>query len=72
MSLISFFYLFIILVYLAIGAAIVFHMLYYKINRRVATIMFFIYVIGAVLLLVSNFSFYRSVNWYNIFSGGGF
>jgi hypothetical protein len=72
MTLISFFYLFLILIYIAIGAAIIFHMLYYRINRRVATIMFFIYVIGAVLLLISNYSFYRSVSWYNIFSGTGF
>lgn len=72
MPLIFLFYFLIILVYLAIGAAIVFHMLYYKINRRVATIMFFIYVAGSILLLISNYSFYRAVNWYNIFSGTGF
>ncbi len=72
MTLISFFYLFLILIYIAIGAAIIFHMLYYRINRRVAIIMFFIYVIGAVLLLISNYSFYRSVSWYNTFSGTGF
>jgi ABC-type glycerol-3-phosphate transport system permease component len=72
MSLISLFYSIIILIYLAIGAAIVFHMLYYKINRRVATIMFFIYVVGGILLLISNYSLYRSVSWYNIFSGTGF
>lgn len=72
MPLISIFYLFIILIYLAIGAAIIFHMLYYRINHRVATIMFFIYAIGAILLLISNYSFYGSVSWYNIFSGTGF
>ena len=34
MSLIFFFYLFIILIYLAIGAAIIFHMLYYRIKVK--------------------------------------
>lgn len=72
MSLVSIFYSILILVYLAIGAAIVFHMLYYRINRRVAIIMFFIYIIGSVLLLISNYSFFRSVSWYNIFSGTSF
>ena len=71
MSFVSIFYSILILVYLAIGAAIIFHMLYYRINRRVAMIMFFIYVIGGILLLVSNYSFYRAVSWYNIFSGTG-
>ena len=37
MPLISIFYLILVLVYLAIGAAIIFHMLYYRINRKVAT-----------------------------------
>ncbi len=72
MSLVSFFYLFFIIIYLIIGAAIVFHMLYYKINRRVAAIMCLIYVIGSIFLLISNFSLYRSVNWYNIFSASVF
>lgn len=72
MTLISTFYLSLVFIYLAISAAIVFHMLYYKINRRVATIMFFIYVIGGILLLISNYFLYRAVNWYNVFSGTGF
>lgn len=72
MSVISLLYLLLILIYFAIGAAIVFHMLYYKINQRVAIIMFFIYTAGSILLLISNYSFYRSVDWYNIFSGAGF
>ena len=72
MPLISIFYLILVLVYLAIGAAIIFHMLYYRINRHVATIMFFIYVIGGILLLTLNYSFYRAVNWYGVFSGTGF
>lgn len=72
MPLVSFVYLILVLIYLIIGAAIVFHMLYYKINRRVATIMFFIYIAGSILLLISNYSFYRAVNWYNIFSSTGF
>lgn len=72
MSLISFTYLILVLIYLAIGAAIIFHMLYYRINRRVATIMFFIYIIGGILLLISNYSLYRAVSWYDIFSGAGF
>lgn len=72
MSLISLFYSILIIIYLAIGAAIVFHMLYYKINRRVATIMFSIYIAGSILLLISNYSFFRSVSWSNIFSGAGF
>jgi len=72
MSLISLAYLFLVFIYLAIGAAIIFHMLYYRINRRVATIMFFMYSIGGIILLISNYSLYRAVSWYNIFSGAGF
>jgi hypothetical protein len=68
----TFFYLVLIIIYLAMGAAIVFHMLYYKINRHVALVMFLIYVIGAVLLLVSNFIIFRSVNWYMLISNAGF
>lgn len=72
MPLVSILYLFLILVYLAIGAAIIFHMLYYRINRKIATIMFFIYSIGGVMLLISNYSLYRTVDWYQIFSSSGF
>lgn len=69
MSIIPLFYLLIIIIFLAIGAGIVFHMLHYKINRRVASIMFIIYISGSLLLLISNFTLFRSVNWYQIFSG---
>ncbi|MDD5489107.1 MAG: hypothetical protein PHP25_00290 [Candidatus Moranbacteria bacterium] len=72
MSLVSLFYSIIIFIYLVIGAAIVFHMLYYKINRRVAIIMFSIYIAGSILLLVSNYSLFQSVSWNDIFSGAGF
>jgi hypothetical protein len=65
-------YLLIVFVYLAIGAAIVFHMLYYRINRHVASVMCVIYLIGSVLLLISNFTLYRSVDWYQIFAGLNF
>ena len=50
------------------GAAIIFHMLYYKINRHASMIMFFIYAIGGSLLLISNFILFNSVNWYQITS----
>jgi len=72
MTVISIFYLAVIIIYLLIGAAIVFHMLRYKINRRVSLIMFVIYVTGSILLLISNLTLYRSVNWYQIFSGFNF
>ena len=65
-------YSLLIIIYVAMGAAIVFHMLYYKINRNVSFIMFLIYVIGAVLLLVSNLMIFRSVDWYRIISNFGF
>jgi len=65
-------YALLIFVYLAIGAAIIFHILYYKINRRVAVFMFAIYLAGSILLLLFNYSFYRSVDWYQIFSNFGF
>jgi len=67
-GIISIIYLVIILAYLIIGAAIVFHMLHYKINRHVAAIMFFIYFGGGILLLISNVSLFFSVNWYQIIS----
>jgi len=68
MSLISLLYLIFILVYIAIGAVIVFHMLRYKINRRVAAIMCLIYLGGGILLLISSISLFFSVNWYQIIS----
>lgn len=67
-TIISILYLFLIFVYLAIGAAIVFHMLYYRINRRVAAAMCLIFVVGGILLLISNVSLFFSVNWYQVFS----
>lgn len=72
MSLITPAYLLVILVYVIIGAAIVFHMLRYKINRRVAAIMFFIYLGGGIFLLISNISLFFSVNWYQIITNIGF
>lgn len=60
-------YFFIIIIYLLIGAAIVFHLLYYRINRRASMIMFIIYIAGSVFLLVSNFILFRSIDWYHIF-----
>ncbi|OGI25579.1 MAG: hypothetical protein A3J76_05885 [Candidatus Moranbacteria bacterium RBG_13_45_13] len=63
------FYFLIILIFLAFGAAIVFHLLRYKINRQVAGVMSLIYIVGAVLLLISNFILFQQVNWERIFSG---
>jgi hypothetical protein len=64
-------YSLLIIIYVAMGAAIIFHMLYYKINHRVAFIMFLVYIIGAVLLLLSNLILLRSVDWYQIISNFG-
>jgi len=66
-SIITTLYLIVILIFLAFGAAIVFHLLYYKINRHVSGVMSLIYVIGAFLLIVSNFVLFRQVNWEQIF-----
>ena len=60
-------YSLIVLIFLAFGATIVFHLLYYKINRHVSGVMSLIYVIGAVLLIISNFILFRQVNWEQIF-----
>lgn len=60
-------YFLVILIFLAFGAAIVFHLLYYKINRHVSGLMALVYVIGAILLIVSNFILFRQVNWEQIF-----
>jgi len=68
-SIIIVIYFLIVLIFLAFGAAIVFHLLYYKINRHVSGVMSLIYVIGAVLLIVSNFVLFRQVNWEQLFSG---
>lgn len=68
MGIITLFYLLIIIIFLAIGAGIIFHLLRYKINRRVAGIMFIIYISGSLIFLVSNIIFFRSVNWNQIFS----
>ncbi len=67
-SIITIFYAVLVIIYIAMGAAIIFHMLYYKINRHAAMIMFFIYAIGGSLLLISNFILFNSVNWYQISS----
>ena len=66
-SLVNILYFFVVIVFLAIGAAIVFHLLYYKINRHVSGLMFLIYLAGAFFLLISNFVLFRQVNWYQIF-----
>jgi hypothetical protein len=68
-SIIILFYLLIVLIFIAFGAAIVFHLLYYKINRHVSGVMSLIYAIGAVLLLISNFILFSQVNWEQIFGG---
>ena len=60
-------YFIIIFIFLAFGAAIVFHLLYYKINRHVSGVMSLIYVIGACLLVVSNFILFKQVNWEQLF-----
>ena len=60
-------YFLIILIFLAFGATIVFHLLYYKINRHVSGMMSLIYIIGAFLLIVSNFILFRQVNWEQLF-----
>ena len=60
-------YFLIVLIFLSFGAAIVFHLLHYRINRRVAGIMFLIYVIGAVFLIISNFALFLQVDWEQIF-----
>jgi hypothetical protein len=65
-------YLLFIMVYIVMGVAIIFHMLYYKINRHVAFIMFLVYVIGGALLLISNLIIFRSVDWYQIIYNFGF
>lgn len=62
-------YSILVLIFIAFGAAIVFHLLYYKINRKVSGVMSLIYIIGAVLLIISNFVLFRQVNWEQIFGG---
>lgn len=62
-------YIVLILIFIAFGAAIVFHLLRYKINRRVSGMMSLMYVVGAVLLIISNFILFRQVNWEQLFSG---
>ena len=65
-TVISIVYFLIIAVYVITGACIVFHMLHYRINRHVAAIMCLLYLIGGIFLLMSNISFFFSVNWYQI------
>jgi len=60
-------YFLIILIFLVFGATIVFHLLYYKINRQVAGIMSSIYIAGAAVLLILNFILFSQVNWEQIF-----
>jgi len=68
MNIINLAYFLVILIYLAIGAAIIFHMLRYKINRHAAMVMFAIYSLGSLVLLIFNFSFFKMVDWNQIFS----
>jgi NADH:ubiquinone oxidoreductase subunit 6 (subunit J) len=63
MSVITSLYLLLVLIFLAFGAAIVFHLLYYRINRHVAGVMSLVYIIGAVLLLISSFVLFTQVDW---------
>ena len=72
MAIISIIYLIIILIYLLMGAAIIFHMLHYRINRHAAFVMFVIYAVGGIFLLLSNFILYKAVDWYQIFSSLSF
>jgi len=72
MTFISAIYFLLVLIYLSMGAAIIFHMLYYKMNRHAAFIMFVIYAAGSILLLISNFALYKSVDWYQIFASLNF
>jgi len=65
-------YSILILIFIAFGAAVVFHLLYYKINRQVSGVMSLIYIIGAALLLISNFILFSQVNWEQIFGSFGF
>jgi len=58
-----------VIIFLAFGAAIVFHLLHYRINRRVSGTMSLIYIIGAALLIISNFILFKQVNWEQLFSG---
>jgi len=62
-------YFLIILIFIAFGSAIVFHLLRYRINRRVAGIMSLIYIIGTALLLISNFILFSRVDWERILAG---
>jgi len=68
-SIILLLYSVLVIIFIAFGAAIVFHLLYYKINRHVSGVMSLIYVVGAVLLIISNFILFRQVNWEQLFSG---
>jgi len=67
-SIITILYSVVVLIFLAFGAAIVFHLLYYKINRHVSGIMSLIFVVDAFLLLISNFILFKQVNWGGILS----
>jgi hypothetical protein len=70
-QIISLAYLLLIFVFLAMGGAIIFHLLFYRINRHVASIMSIIYIIGSIALLISNFTMFRAVDWYHLaFSTG--
>ncbi len=60
-------YFLIILTFFAIGTAIVFHLLRYRINHQVAGIMSLIYITGAVLLLISNFILFAQIDWEQLF-----
>lgn len=60
-------YFLIVLIFLAFGATIVFHLLYYKINRHVSGMMSLIYIIGVALLLISNFILFTQVSWNQLF-----
>lgn len=65
-------YLLVILIAVSMAAAIVFHMLHYRINRKVASLMFIIYLAGIIILIFSNFTFFGLVNWDQIITNFGF
>ena len=71
-QIISLAYLLLVLVFLTMGGAILFHLLYYRINRHVASIMSIIYIVGSIILLISNFTMFNAVDWYHLTFGTGF
>ena len=67
-AIVTILYALFIIVYVIMGAAIIFHVLSYRIHHHTAMVIFFIYAVGGLLLLISNFMLFNSVNWYQITS----